>query len=63
MRKTVKALAFLAAVVIAVPVVAQVKVDSALPDYRAVSGVSGNISSVGSDTLNNLLTYWAENFG
>jgi len=63
MRKTVKALAFLAAVVIAVPVVAQVKVDSALPDYKAVSGVSGNISSVGSDTLNNLLTYWAENFG
>jgi len=63
MRKTVKALAFLAAVVIAVPIVAQVKVDSALPDYKAVSGVSGNISSVGSDTLNNLLTYWAENFG
>jgi len=24
--------------------------------------VSGNMSSVGSDTLNNLMTYWAENF-
>ncbi len=41
---------------------AQVKVDPDLPAYRVVSGVSGNISSVGSDTLNNLMTYWAESF-
>jgi len=27
-----------------------------------VSGVSGNINSIGSDTLNNLMTYWAESF-
>jgi phosphate transport system substrate-binding protein len=27
-----------------------------------VSGVSGNVSSVGSDTLNNLMTHWAESF-
>jgi phosphate transport system substrate-binding protein len=27
-----------------------------------VAGVSGNASSVGSDTLNNLMTYWAESF-
>jgi phosphate transport system substrate-binding protein len=27
-----------------------------------VSGVSGNISSMGSDTLNNLMTLWAESF-
>jgi phosphate transport system substrate-binding protein len=39
-----------------------VKVDDALPSYAAVSGVSGNISSVGSDTLNNLMTLWAESF-
>ena len=63
MRKTVRALALLAAIAIAAPVVAQVKVDPALPEYKAVSGVSGSISSVGSDTLNNLLTYWAERFG
>ena len=63
MKKTARALAVLVAVTTAAPVLAQVKVDSALPDYKAVSGVSGNISSVGSDTLNNLLTYWAENFG
>jgi phosphate transport system substrate-binding protein len=41
---------------------AQVKLDPDLPRYRAVSGVSGNVSSVGSDTLNNLMTLWAEQF-
>jgi len=30
--------------------------------YRQVSGISGNLNSVGSDTLNNLMTYWAESF-
>jgi phosphate transport system substrate-binding protein len=43
-------------------VLAQVKVDSALMAYKASSGVSGNINSIGSDTLNNLMTLWAENF-
>jgi phosphate transport system substrate-binding protein len=42
--------------------VAQQKVDPALPDYKAVGGVSGNLSSIGSDTLNNLMTYWAEGY-
>jgi len=37
-------------------------VDSALSDYKRVSGVSGNLSSVGSDTLANLMTLWAEEF-
>ena len=37
-------------------------VDPALPGYEPVSGVSGNFSSVGSDTLNNLMTLWAEEF-
>ena len=36
------------------------KVDSAIPGYSKTSGVSGNLSSVGSDTLNNLMTLWAE---
>ena len=35
-------------------------VDPDLPGYEPVSGVSGNFSSVGSDTLNNLMTLWAE---
>lgn len=33
-----------------------------LPVYQKVSGVSGNLSSVGSDTLANLMTLWAEEF-
>lgn len=39
-----------------------VKLDPGLEPYKAVSGVSGNLSSVGSDTLNNLMTLWAETF-
>ena len=30
--------------------------------YRPVSGISGNLNSIGSDTLNNLMTLWAESF-
>ena len=41
---------------------AQVEVDSTLPQYERTSGVSGNINSIGSDTLNNLMTLWAESF-
>lgn len=37
-------------------------VDSNLPDYEQTSGVSGSIISVGSDTLNNLMTLWTEEF-
>jgi phosphate transport system substrate-binding protein len=43
-------------------VLAQAQVDSSLPEYRKTSGVSGNLSSVGSDTLANLMTLWAEEF-
>src|ERR671919_1255176 len=39
-----------------------VKLDPNLKDYQAVSGISGNLSSIGSDTLNNLMTLWAETF-
>jgi phosphate transport system substrate-binding protein len=38
------------------------KVDPALPSYQRVSGVSGSLSSVGSDTMNNMMTLWAETF-
>ena len=41
---------------------AQAKVDEGLSVYEKTSGVSGNISSVGSDTLANLMTLWAEEF-
>jgi phosphate transport system substrate-binding protein len=39
-----------------------VEVDPALPSYRSVSGVSGTLKAVGSDTLNNLMALWAEGF-
>lgn len=37
-------------------------VDPNLESYKKASGVSGNLSSVGSDTLANLMTLWAEEF-
>ena len=39
-----------------------IKVDPKLPEYKSVSGVAGHLSAVGSDTLNNLMTLWAEGF-
>jgi phosphate transport system substrate-binding protein len=41
---------------------ASVAVDAAVKPYEKISGISGNLNSVGSDTLNNLMTYWAEGF-
>jgi phosphate transport system substrate-binding protein len=40
----------------------QAAIDPALPEYKATTGVSGNVNSIGSDTLNNLMTLWAEDF-
>jgi phosphate transport system substrate-binding protein len=39
-----------------------VKVDAAISAYETSSGISGNLNSIGSDTLNNLMTLWAEGF-
>src|SRR5262245_28101606 len=41
---------------------AQTVVDPGLPKYERGGGVSGNLNSIGSDTLNNLMTLWAEGF-
>ncbi len=51
-----------AALVIPASALAQVRVDPGLSDYSRAAGVSGNVSSIGSDTLNNLMTLWAEEF-
>ncbi|MSQ66788.1 MAG: phosphate ABC transporter substrate-binding protein PstS family protein [Gammaproteobacteria bacterium] len=37
-------------------------IDGGIPDYVKASGVSGSLSSVGSDTLANLMTLWGEEF-
>lgn len=39
-----------------------VKVPDGVKPYSAVSGVSGNLNSIGSDTMNNLMTLWNEGF-
>ena len=39
-----------------------VQVDSSITAYQKTSGVSGNINSVGSDTMNNMMALWAETF-
>ena len=53
----------LAATVALAPLAAAAQqVDPSLPGYKPVSGVSGNVKSIGSDTLNNLMTLWAEGF-
>src|SRR5690606_20889087 len=36
--------------------------DPGLKKYEKTDGVSGNLNSIGSDTLNNLMTFWAETF-
>lgn len=50
------------AAALGLPAGAQVKVDEKLPEYKPVSGVSGSMKSVGSDTMNNLMTLWFEGF-
>ncbi len=37
-------------------------IDPRFKDYQSTSGVSGTLKSIGSDTLNNLMTLWAEDF-
>lgn len=40
----------------------KIQVDKNIQHYKPVSGVSGNLNSIGSDTMNNLLTLWLEGF-
>ena len=64
MHTSLKSLALLAltATVVSAQSSDVVTVDAKLPDYAVTSGVSGNLNSVGSDTLNNLMTFWSEGF-
>lgn len=56
-----KSLLFSCSVALASPVLAA-EIEQGIPEYSRTSGVSGNLSSVGSDTLANLMTLWAEDF-
>lgn len=55
-------LAFTIAFVVGNVFAGPVEVDPSVPAYKQTSGVSGNLNSIGSDTLNNLMTFWAEGF-
>lgn len=57
-----KAATLLSATLLAGSAFAAAKVDADIPSFVKSSGVSGNLSSVGSDTLANLMTLWAEDF-
>ena len=43
-------------------ITAAIALDANLPAYQAVGGISGQIKSVGSDTLNNEMELWAKGF-
>ena len=61
-RKPFTVFASIVALLAAAAVWGGPKLDPVLPAYQRASGVSGNLSSVGSDTLANLMTLWAEEF-
>jgi phosphate transport system substrate-binding protein len=63
--KLMKRAVFAAAAVVAATAFVHgqaVRVDPGLPGYQRTSGVSGSLSSVGSDTMNNMMALWAETY-
>ena len=62
MKRTLVSLTTLAAATTLSLSAQVVKVDPAIGSYQKASGVSGNLSSIGSDSMNNLMTLWAETF-
>ncbi|MBM4336640.1 MAG: phosphate ABC transporter substrate-binding protein [Deltaproteobacteria bacterium] len=65
MKRMALTIAFTAAGLFGAPLQApasEASVDPAIQPYARTSGVAGNLNSIGSDTLNNLMTFWAEAF-
>ena len=63
MRRFARGIAATAALLLSASSGAQpVQVDPAIPAYQKTGGIAGNLNSIGSDTLNNLMTLWAEGF-
>ena len=62
--KMMKHAIFAAAVAVSVSAFADeaTKVDESIAAYNKVEGISGNLNSIGSDTLNNLMALWTEGF-
>ncbi len=61
MSRTILSIALAACVLLATAAGA-LELDPELQPYKPVSGVSGYLKAVGSDTLNNLMTLWSEGF-
>ena len=61
-KSLIAAMGFATTAMFSVTVNAVQSVDAGVPIYQKVNGISGNLSSVGSDTLANLMTLWAEEF-
>ena len=53
---------FLAVLLLGASAASALAADPNLPAYKPVSGISGTIISVGSDTMNNMMALWAEGF-
>lgn len=62
MKKIIPALAVCLATATLPAIAKESNLDPNLPVYLQTAGVSGNLDSIGSDTLNNLMTFWAESF-
>jgi len=62
MKKWLSSMAVATLGMAALHVAADTAVDPSIPAYKKTSGISGNLSSVGSDTLANVVTLWAEDF-
>ncbi len=59
LKSLVRVISFTAATLFAGSATA---VNADLPEYKKTSGISGKLSSVGSDTLANMMTFWAEEY-
>ena len=62
MNRLIAGAAFCALATAAAAPAQTVKVEAGIPSYQKASGVSGSLSSTGSDTMNNLMTLWGESF-
>lgn len=57
-----KMIYMIACVAVLTQAVAQAQQDAPIPAYQKVRGLSGSANSIGSDTMNNLMTLWLEGF-
>ena len=58
----IRFICMIACVAVLTQATAQAQQDSPVSTYQKVSGISGSANSIGSDTMNNLMTLWLEGF-